>query len=318
MFVQKKKNPTGLAMNETINNDELKVSYKKLFLKRIFWAIFCSLIIENFSFSQNSIIKVIKGTIKTEGAAFQNGTLNQNDIILTEGARIITKENSEAVIKLANLGEVILEEETSLIVSKLCEAENSKEIIFYVQKGEIKVSVRELMSDEIFKIVTAGAKCQIQGTTFSVAVDENVTEIHVIHESLLVFDLSDAEYLLLEGQTKIFGNPELPNSAIIVPVDGSSVNHLSHIEGTAIGNPTVSSVKISIQDLSLGLPYWWDGYIWVVRKTWLEVKGTTNWKYPSPYWMDKHKYKIQSYATDEDGTTESMEDEATFVYDVSK
>ena len=110
-----------------------------------------------------------------------------------------------------------------------------------------------------------------------------------------------------------------PDSTITAPVDGSELNSLTNISGTASDTFSgVASVSITIYNITDGT--YFNGTNWQTASYSLTANGTTAWYYEDttafPTWASGSNYIINSTDTDAAGNIEAAADSNTFNYDI--
>jgi len=95
-------------------------------------------------------------------------------------------------------------------------------------------------------------------------------------------------------------DPTLPVTAVVSPVDGSYLNSLASITGTAADDVSVADVQLLIVRQPDG--YFWDGADFVAGETWLAaVFADPDWSYAAPpAWVNGSSYTVISRAQDGD------------------
>ncbi|MDA8243419.1 MAG: Ig-like domain-containing protein [Elusimicrobia bacterium] len=121
--------------------------------------------------------------------------------------------------------------------------------------------------------------------------------------------LSQAE---LYGQAPADAVP--PTLAVLNPADGSYVNSLAAITGTASDNAAVAAVAVSMQDGGTGK--YWNGSSWASGRSWLNADVfPSSWSYtnlPAP--VDGSTYTVTARAMDTAGNWSAAYSTSTFVY----
>ncbi|MDI6791473.1 MAG: Ig-like domain-containing protein, partial [bacterium] len=116
------------------------------------------------------------------------------------------------------------------------------------------------------------------------------------------------------GNTFIY-DTVTPGSTITSPANGTYLNTLPQISGTATDNLAgVTSVEITIRRNSDG--QYWNGSTWQGSESWRSATGTNTWIYTWPA-VGSDLYTVRSRATDEAGNIESPGDSISFTYDIS-
>ena len=110
---------------------------------------------------------------------------------------------------------------------------------------------------------------------------------------------------------------EPPDVAITLPLNNAFHNSLLTISGTASDNVAISTVQITIRDLSYSSTYW-DGVQWVENEFWLGVNNysSPSWLYTQvPEWASGTRYEIVACAKDTAGNWSSVYSTVTFTFD---
>ncbi|HVA67032.1 MAG TPA: FlgD immunoglobulin-like domain containing protein [Elusimicrobiota bacterium] len=114
----------------------------------------------------------------------------------------------------------------------------------------------------------------------------------------------------------------LPTSAATAPVNGSFINSLAAISGTAASpTSTIASVSIAIEQLSTGT--WWNGSVWTASQTWIAASfvgaDSGTWSWPvgalNSALQSGASYKIVSRAADSVGQTQYPAANSNFIFD---
>lgn len=96
-----------------------------------------------------------------------------------------------------------------------------------------------------------------------------------------------------------------PSAAVLQPADGSYINSLSSITGTAADDTAVASVSLELSRQSDGL--YWNGSAWASGQTWLAVSVfPSSWSYSGvPPLVDGSTYAVTARAVDAAGNVSS-------------
>lgn len=81
-----------------------------------------------------------------------------------------------------------------------------------------------------------------------------------------------------------------PTASVITPADGSYVNSLLSVSGTAADDTAVADVQLAIIRQSDG--YYWDGAVFISSESWLAASfADPSWTYASlPAWAEGETY----------------------------
>jgi hypothetical protein len=105
---------------------------------------------------------------------------------------------------------------------------------------------------------------------------------------------------IIDEETIIYFDTDSPFSIITNPGDGSYLNNLTNISGSAsdIGGSFVNLVEINIRRNSDN--NFWNGSNWSAVEVWFTAQGTSSWYFDSslPVWVNDEIYIIRSNATD--------------------
>ncbi|MEK7234556.1 MAG: hypothetical protein AAB268_12125, partial [Elusimicrobiota bacterium] len=105
-----------------------------------------------------------------------------------------------------------------------------------------------------------------------------------------------------------------PTAGIQVPVSGGFYNTLATISGTSVDNVVVSTIALSIQDVSIAAPNCYseasglfDADCPPDTDGWFPAKGTVGaWTYSGITWTALHQYIVTARATDPAGNVQSV------------
>ncbi|MDO8733811.1 MAG: fibronectin type III domain-containing protein, partial [Elusimicrobiota bacterium] len=106
-----------------------------------------------------------------------------------------------------------------------------------------------------------------------------------------------------------------PISAVVSPVNNTSINSLATISGTASDNVGVNNVAVAVKRLSDN--QYWIGAGWSAGPTWLSATGTSIWQYTGitgSNLTDGTSYQVISKATDFAGNIETPGTGIIFTY----
>ena len=91
-----------------------------------------------------------------------------------------------------------------------------------------------------------------------------------------------------------------PTAAVIWPADGSILDSLARISGTAADTVSVSSVVVALLSQETGL--FWDGSVWAAGEAWLDAPAGNDWAYVNiPSLVDGSSYTVSARAMDSSG-----------------
>src|SRR3989339_622377 len=131
----------------------------------------------------------------------------------------------------------------------------------------------------------------------------------------MAVDLAGNEETPGAGKTFTFDNVA-PSSVIVDPVNGSKLNTISLITGTASDPATgtgVVTVQVSYKRFSD--TKYWNGGAWDTPQVWLNATGTANWSWEIPTPASGVTYLAQSKAIDAALNEESFGDGNSFLFD---
>jgi hypothetical protein len=141
---------------------------------------------------------------------------------------------------------------------------------------------------------------------------------------------SGKTYIIKSEATDAVGNTETPGSGVTItydatpptssitaPINGSALNSLAAIAGTATDGTGsgVLNVKVSIYNQT-DVTYW-NGAVWDVSPTWVNASGASSWTFADPGWQNGKVYVIQSKARDMVSNDETPGIGNTFLFDNS-
>ena len=109
-----------------------------------------------------------------------------------------------------------------------------------------------------------------------------------------------------------------PSVIINYPHDGYYYNSVTSLVGVAADDVDVSSVQVSVKNLSNGL--YWTGSAWGASQTWLAAAYSAGgWVYAStPSWVSDMSYAVVARAADTSGNWSVVYGTSTFVFDNTK
>ncbi len=133
--------------------------------------------------------------------------------------------------------------------------------------------------------------------------------------------LENLEQTILPTTSRIFSfDSEAPSSRIEYPVNGSYLNKLPKISGSAldIGGSGLNKVEITIENANSYR--YWTGTGWSDTKTWLAANGNAYWTYDSRSvrWSSGVEYNIVSRAYDNISNIEKPKNENKCVFNFDK
>lgn len=162
----------------------------------------------------------IKGTVtytNFDPAELRNKELQTNQLpSLFKNQVLETAENATIIVQIDKGSSFILSEKSKLTINKA----NSRDIEFFLHKGNILASVSKRKRNQSFTIVTSDAMCKVIGTIFSISVspdenNKNVTNLTVMEGKVAISDQSNPEKhaLVKTGQSmsmqnKILSDPK--------------------------------------------------------------------------------------------------------------
>ncbi|MDA8132148.1 MAG: Ig-like domain-containing protein, partial [Elusimicrobia bacterium] len=108
-----------------------------------------------------------------------------------------------------------------------------------------------------------------------------------------------------------------PTLAVLSPADGTYVNSLAAIAGTAADDSAMAAVAVSMLDGGTGK--YWNGSSWAAGRSWLNANVyQSSWTYSLlPALADGSTYTVTARAMDTAGNWSSAYSTSTFVYDIS-
>jgi hypothetical protein len=157
--------------------------------------------------------------------------------------------------------------------------------------------------------------CTSGSPVTSTVYDSDLTQNTSNNIYVIVTDLS---LRVGHGLVQLTDDHVAPGSAVTFPGNGSSVNGVTNITGTAAdnGGSVVSAVRVSIHN---GTQYYNGSSFSSVSEVLLAAVGTETWGYDSTAiaWQNGVMYRIRSYATDAVGNTQGTAGVCYFTYNIS-
>ena len=191
----------------------------------------------------------------------------EQDHFLFKNQSFETKENATLIVLVDKGSNFILSEKSRLTINKA----DSKDIEFYLHKGNLLTSVGKRKKNQSFSIVTPDAACKVVGTIFSIAVltdndKKSTTNLTVIEGSVAIADQKDPKVnkQVETGQAVAIQN-SIFSAVKQVPDDQMSIHSISLLRlalemskeetvptGLIDINSNPAGAKIFIQDVYIG------------------------------------------------------------------
>ena len=116
----------------------------------------------------------------------------EQDHLLFQNQSFETAENATLIVQIDKESNFILSEKSRLTINKA----NSRDIEFYLHKGNLLASVSKRRRNQSFTIVTPDAACKVVGTIFSIAVhtdndNRSTTNLTVMEGTVAIADQKD-------------------------------------------------------------------------------------------------------------------------------
>ena len=108
--------------------------------------------------------------------------------MLKPGSRVVTEEDSMAVLLLEDGSRVNLGPNTDLTVAELASDGDKHTTVFELLRGLFKASVQKLTVGSRFEVKTSNAVAAVKGTEFEVEVDEKGTDARVLEGTVWLDD----------------------------------------------------------------------------------------------------------------------------------
>jgi hypothetical protein len=139
----------------------------------------------------------------------------QKDLVVTQGDRIVTQEDSSAVLRLFDGSELKIDSKTEFVLSEMQKPSDvDKNFKFSLFIGKLAAVVKKLTSaSSSFEIEAGGVVCGVRGTQFEMGYNprKNAVSLNVVEGSVWARSNGGAEHVFRAGQQQIFNNVH-PNS----------------------------------------------------------------------------------------------------------
>jgi len=200
------------------------------------------------------IFTSVSGQVQVKTAKGHKTKKAQKDMTVFEGDRIITQDQSSAVLRLFDGSSLDISANTEFVLSKLQKPSPQDKVIqFKLIVGELLAAVEKLTtSKSSFEIEAGGVVCGVRGTRFSMKSSgghKPQVDLHVFEGIVYVVDSKGNKLFFRPGPPVRFskGLPvDVPNPPVPPPDSGNNNTGLNDL------NQQFKSNVIINQDKTLG------------------------------------------------------------------
>ena len=137
----------------------------------------------------------------------------QKDLVVTQGDRIMTQEDSSAVLRLFDGSELKVDSKTEFVLSEMQKpSDEDKKFKFSLFIGKLAAVVKKLTSaSSSFEIEAGGVVCGVRGTKFSMNCDGKhnpQVQLHVFEGIVYTIDGKGNKFLFHPGPPIKFVNAQ--------------------------------------------------------------------------------------------------------------
>jgi hypothetical protein len=165
--------------------------------------------------TNQAIFTQVQGDVQIETGKYQKVEKARKDQVVVEGDRIVTQDNSSAVLRLFDGSQLTISPQTDFILSQLQQSPtHDKFLHFKLFLGKLAAEVKELTTAQSsFEIESGGVVCGVRGTQFSMAVDphQHTVQLDVIEGKVWARSKGGPEQIFTAGQQQLFTNIHVAN-----------------------------------------------------------------------------------------------------------
>ncbi|GEM_PF-2477107 len=163
------------------------------------------------------IFTQVQGDVQVRAGKNQKAEKAQKDLVVVEGDRIISRDNSSAVLRLFDGSEITISPQTDFVLSKLQRSpKKDKFLQFKLFVGKLAAEVKALTTAQSsFEIESGGVVCAVRGTQFTVDIDprQHTVQLNVIEGTVWAKAKGGPEQIFTAGQQQLFTNVHVSNPA---------------------------------------------------------------------------------------------------------
>lgn len=206
--------------------------------------------------TNQGIFTKVQGDVQIEFGKFQKVEKARKDQVVVEGDRIVTQDNSSAVLRLFDGSKLTISPRTDFVLAKLASSNNDKFLHFKLFLGKLAAEVQKLTTAQSsFEIESGGVVCGVRGTQFSMEVDphQHTVQLNVIEGTVWARSLGGPEHIFTAGQQQLFTNVHVSN-----PNSGNTQNVKTALVTTNTNTNTTTTTDIlsdpSLEIITSGVP----------------------------------------------------------------
>ncbi|HTA76305.1 MAG TPA: FecR domain-containing protein [bacterium] len=213
---------------------------------------------DSFANSIQAIFLSVNGEVKVIPANGKKPITAEKDMVVKEGARIIARNSSSAVLRMFDGSELTVSPKTEFELTKLQKLSDKDKVLkFELFIGKIAAAVKALTtSKSSFEIEAGGVVCAVRGTHYWMECDPQTKKVflNVDEGKVLVQQNGHTSELVTAGEHRIFNNLHMTapkgTSLKSLSMDVGAVPAADNSSSSPLDNPALKSMVKNSQTVN--------------------------------------------------------------------